>query len=371
MSTTIGELFIDLVVDAGKSELTVGNLVKSMGELEVASVGEIAVLAELASKLAQITDAQIKSALGLHQYTAETGASTQALQEWESAARHTAAGAGVVKPALLSISEQLEDIQRFGEGSHAPIRNLVNVLRDVSFSGLDPKHPEQLLERIRKSNIFQKMTPADQFGALRHAGLGDLLELEQMSQAKFLQYKKETVPMSDREIEKYRTIFDSMASIEAVAANIKRLIADWASDSTIAFLNKTLKLFQLELDSLKAIKEYYDNRKTGQSIISKTTPLAPEAVKDVGKDLWSMAKALIFLNTGYSMKSGSVENALSPASNRTPINYTPKSGSASMTNNWNINGSTFTVAQLKKVVRDEMTWLHQEIAPQVDPMMLR
>lgn len=293
MSTSIGEFFIDLVVDAGKGELTVGNLVKSMGELEVASVGEIAVLAELANRLAQITDAAIRSALGFHEYEASVGGTSKALQEWQSAARHTTVSADTVRTSMMGISEQLEDIQRFGEASHAPIRNLVNTLRDVSFAGLTPKNPEELLKRIRQSHIFQGMNAADQFGVLRHAGLGGMLELMQMRQKDFDKYSKETTVMSEREIEKYNKIHDTMASIEAIAANIKRFIADWASDATIAFFEKVAKTLQLELDSLKEIRAYFDAKNAGETNQERALELAPEAVSETKSALWETLKAIV------------------------------------------------------------------------------
>ena len=54
--TSVGEFFLNINVDAGKGELTLSGLVTQMGELEVASVGEIAVLAELALKIAEVTE---------------------------------------------------------------------------------------------------------------------------------------------------------------------------------------------------------------------------------------------------------------------------------------------------------------------------
>lgn len=364
MSTTIGEFFLDIVVDAGKGEMTVGNLVKSMGDLEVASVGEIAVLAELASKLAQITDASIKSALGLHHYTAETGASTKALQEWESAARHTTVSAQTVEQSMLGISEQLEDIQRFGAGSNAPIRNLVNTLKDVNFSGLTPNKPEELLKRIRESPIFKRMSAADQFGVLRHAGLGDMLELMQMSQSRFLKYSKETVPMSDREVEKYRQIRDSVATIEAISANIKRLISDWASDKTIDFLKKTAEVLQLELDSLKSIREFFDKRKPGETITSRTSELAPAAAKEIPDVMGRLIRGAIWGALGSYPTLG--EESVAPSSQRLIQPATNKSTTVNLRPVVNINGSGLNEHQLAEVAKKAFNHLLQEVAPQIN-----
>lgn len=370
MSTSIGEFFVDLVVDAGKGELTVGNLVKSMGELEVASVGEIAVLAELADKLAQITDAAIKSALGFHTYTAQTGASTKALQEWQSAARHTAAGADVVEPALLGISEQLEDIQRFGQGSHAPIRNLVETLKDVNFEGLDPKKPEELLRRIRESTTFKAMTAPDQFGILRHAGLADMLELLTMKQQDFLKYSKETTPMSEREIEKYQKIHNSMASIEAIAANIKRLIADWSSDAVISFLDKTAKTLQLELDSLAKIKEFFETRKTGETVTGRTKELLPAAKGELPGLFMNMIRAGLFGSTGFLLPQ-TVGAAVPPSSNYVAPTYTPRATAVNFNPTTNINGTSLNEHQLRGVVKGVFDDLLQQLPAQIDPLKLR
>lgn len=360
--TTVGEFVLSLVVDAGKGEITVGNLVSKMGELEVASVGEIAVLGELATKLAEITDAAVKTALGLHEFEAKTGSNSEALQQWESAARHTAAGAGVVEKAFLGISEQLEDIQRFGLTT-GPIRNLVNTLKDVNFQGLSPAHPEELLKRIRDSAIFKKMSPADQFGILRHAGLGDMLELMQMSQKEFQKYSKETTPMSEREIEKYRKIHDSMATIEAIAANIKRLIADWASDATLAFLQKTADILKLELKSLQEIKDFMDKRKPGETAADRLKALAPEA-KTEGSNL---LRLLVDPSYREQVLVRAKESAVAESALVGGGPEVSRNTQVSMRNTVNINGSKLTEEQLSHAVKKVFTEVIQELPAQIDP----
>lgn len=271
----IGEFFVELLVDAGKGELTIGNLVKGMGALEVASVGEVAVLYQLATQLAKITDSAINSALGLHHYAAATGASTKALQEWQSAARHTTVSADQVEQAMLGISEQLEDIRDFGQVT-GPLKNLLEPLKGkMSFEGLTAEHPEEVLKRIRTA--MQGIPAARQEAILRHAGLGSMLELIQMSQKDFAKFSKEAGFQSEREIEKYRKIHSQFATIENTTIRIKNFIADWFSDTTLVALSKIGEILKTEYESLVQIRAYMDSRKPGETAVDRLKELKPEA----------------------------------------------------------------------------------------------
>lgn len=275
MATTIGEFALSLVVDAGKGELTIGNLVASMGELEVASVGEIAILVELAKALVAITEATMKTSLGLALYAHQTGASSQALEEWQSAARHTQTSAADVASTFLNVSKALEDIKM---GKSNELINAISFLH-ISLRGLDASHPERFLERVHAAILKTKLS-ADQFLALRSSGLGQMLEVMQMPMAKFDAAKKESGTTSEREKSKYQEIFDQMATIENISIRIKRLISDWFSDSTVAGFKEIAHILEVEYESLKTIQEYMQSDNSGKTTSQKIKALGSEAANE-------------------------------------------------------------------------------------------
>lgn len=108
--TGIGEFYISLLVEAASGQVTVGNLVQSFGELEIATLAEIGLLFELAVQLARITDAGIQASLGFAQFSMHTGLSAQELQKWQIVAAQSHASAEEVTGSVENLTKHLANL---------------------------------------------------------------------------------------------------------------------------------------------------------------------------------------------------------------------------------------------------------------------
>lgn len=293
MSVTVGEFFIDLVVNASNGELTLGNLVKSMGDLEVASVGEIAILAELANKLTAITKASIESAIGLKDYSSSTGASTLELQKWQNAAQHVNVDINTMRHALEGVSHNLAAGKL---GNFGALANLSYILKQSKLSLQDFKaeQPEKLLEALRKSEFFQKLPEGEQFKFLSESGLGAIqaaLQLKRMSEDQFKTWSEEGPLLREDEIKKWDDVNSSLISVREISSKIKEIIAGWFSEDMQAGLLMTTKLLGAAANAMDPTKEH-----------GTATQFATGVVKDIvnpmqlGRDFYAAGKSW-----GFSM----------------------------------------------------------------------
>lgn len=353
MSTTIGEFALNLIVDAGKGELTLNNLVAQMGELEVASVGEIAVLAELAKTLISITEATIHTSMGLELYTHQTGASTQALEEWQSAARHTSVSADTVAQSFLTVSEKMEDLKK-GAGPS----DLLNVIKflHISLDGLNASNPEKFMERVHAAILKTKLS-ADQLFALRHSGLGGMLEVFQMPMEKFDRAKMEAGSYSQRELDKYQEMHDEMATIENTAIRIKRVIADWFSEGVIESAKGFSENFKWSADVAELAQKTLSPLKTGETAVTRKNEVAPMATQFI-IDFFFKHPDLI--KRMFENQAPGVPNY--PAM---PMKE-PKTAQNNFNTTNHFNGSKMSHAELADAVASGISSVHQRVAAQLD-----
>lgn len=272
----IGEFFIDLVVDAAKGELTVGNLIKSMGELEVASVGELAVLAALANKFEQVTKATIASSQALYDYHAMTGASSESLQKWQGVAAHI--GMTDVKQ-LQEIFKNLTIALDFGHrtGNYGGLEKLFEVLPKLGpfLQNTPADKPEKILEFFRNSPEFQRLASATKLDYLTQAGNG-LAALQRavtqgpggISPSDFAAYQKEIEILNQQQRDSQNEAGDWLTSAEAQARRIGVIVSKWFGPETLGFL-------KLEAESLKTIADWLDtvDTKKGKASVGKSVLL--------------------------------------------------------------------------------------------------
>lgn len=108
--TGIGEFFVSIGVDAAQGEITVGNLVQSFGELEIATLAEIGLLWEMGVALAKVVDEGMKASLGFEQFTMHTGLSAQELQKWQIIAQQSHASAEDVTSSVEALTKHLANL---------------------------------------------------------------------------------------------------------------------------------------------------------------------------------------------------------------------------------------------------------------------
>lgn len=249
----IGEFVIDLFVDAAKGELTIGELIKTMGALEVASVGEIAVLTALADKLVDVTKASMATAIGLEEYAAATGGSTEALEKWQAAGKMVGIENETIASSLIAISQGLVGIKKYGEA--APIMNLLHPLK-MSMEKYKESSPEQLLQGIRENALFQRMEAAEQRFVLGKAGLAGMQRILSkrdggISDKQFSQFIRDAGTMSHKDIKQFEAMHQGFLTIEALSKRIGLNISKWFSGDIMNFL-------KTEISALRVIADFTD-----------------------------------------------------------------------------------------------------------------
>lgn len=356
----IGEFFISLFVDAGKGELTVGNLVQSMGALEVATVGEIAALFALANKLATITDLSIKSALGFEAYASATGASTKALQEWQAVGAHVGITGETVASSLAAISQGLVGLKKFGENS--PLANLLQPLH-MSLEKYKNEKPEKLLEDIRNNPFFQQMDAATKVFVLQKAGIAGMLRALSkgeggVSDENFNRFISEAGAMPKSDIDRYQEINSQFVSVWEITKRIQQVIASWFSKELLTTLN-------FVVGALHTIAEFIDNRKkhtvagdigkivtSGQGGMENLSNMPPEQAAGMAIKMISayMKAALSSENSLKSFINGPLYDLLGPDE------FNPKKTSPTFNINHNsvtnIHGATLGKNEMRDAIKD-------------------
>lgn len=287
MSTTIGEFAISLFVDAGKGELTLGNLVSSMGSLEAASVGEIAVLYELGKVLSTLTDRAINLSVGLTNYATATGASTEKLQQWQHVAEHAGISAQTMESALRSISSNLA--KGAFSGDYGNLKNLGLLLErsNLTLKDFKAEHPEELLEKIRASSFFQSLPNATQDMLLASAGLNSVLgalQKSRISDEEFARYMKEGGFIREEDRKKLNEVHEEFVSIYQIVNRIGNIISTWFSGDAFS----TLKDLRKVLSGLADISEKPAVKTVAQSGFRTARRIASDIVLGNSLDLLSV-----------------------------------------------------------------------------------
>lgn len=232
----IGEFFIDLVVDTASGELTVGNLVTKMGELEVASVGTLGVLIELSEKLASFTDTAIKSSLGLKDYTTLTGDNSMELQKWVRVAEHVQVSGEAVTSTFKSLRESITELHATGQGKLLPLAQRFGL--DLSGKDLSP---EKILEALRASKEYQQMTNAEKTLWLAKVGIDPLIARElDLVKSQFEGIGTEFSGISEKGQKKFFEMAMLLTDIHHFAQQIIIDIAEWDADPILRTLHSVV-----------------------------------------------------------------------------------------------------------------------------------
>jgi hypothetical protein len=246
----LGEFFIELVVDAGEGVLTLGNLVKMMGELEAVSVGELAVLFEMAEKLANMTMAAVGTALSIEQVVAKTGVSQREFQKWSSIVSQAHVTAEAFSQATVGVGQALTDL-RHGVGGQELLS--LNRVLGIDLSKFDSKHVFELFEAIRNSSKFRAMSTEEQDELLRKTGdgLSGILLYLQKSNAEIEEYSGHTASFSKQGYKDLLGIATAMASLTQDAKGFGDEIAQWNAPKLLKVLQTAEKIIKWLRDEFR------------------------------------------------------------------------------------------------------------------------
>ena len=229
----LSEFFIEIIVDAEKGQLTVGDLIKKFGMLEAATLGEIGALLELAQGFAGIVEHSMGVAKGLNMISQENDISIVKLQKWGEAAAEAGWNAAALTSAAVKTSDAIADLQLTGQG---PLMILQHDL-GVNLAGLDPRDPFGLWMRIKDSMDHGKMKGMlapyikDLFGK---AGLDpDLMMVLKMTNAQRLAAMSHTSPMTADSMKTYVEMTTEFTILKAKSDNLRHSISDWAAPTMV------------------------------------------------------------------------------------------------------------------------------------------
>lgn len=222
----LGEFFIDLFVDSANGELTVGNLVTKMGELEATTLGALGILAEFAKHLAAMTDASINASLSLQDMNTLTGVNTQELQKWIRVAEHLNVPVENVLSTFKNLSSALAQFKTTGDG---PLLALVRFFHIIP-SKNSLKTVQDILEAIRKSKTYQGLPEDQKTLLLGKIGIAPLMARElnlTANQFDTIGNKLEGISAAGQQnfIEMASILSDIMADIKQVGTYISELDA--------------------------------------------------------------------------------------------------------------------------------------------------
>lgn len=271
----IGEFFIDLIVDSSKGELTVGDLVTKMGQLEAATVGAVGVVFELASKLASFTDVSIRSALGLEEYATLTGESAQELQKWQRVAEQAHVSGDAVTNTLKHLSASIAEVARGGAGGLKPLVDALGI-------DLTGKGPTQILDAIRKSQVFAALPARQKTDLLTKVGIDPMLaNVFKLTDAEFKKAADLVEGISEHGQEQFLKMSTALTQIGMIAKQLTIDIAEWDASAFLGTL-------QTILGTLNQIRAWFkeDIKQTSDDQV-QMFDLAMRPLSEKSKGIWS------------------------------------------------------------------------------------
>lgn len=267
--TGIGEFYISLFVDAADGGLTVSNLVQGFGQLEIATIGEIALLWELGTMLARFTDAGIKASLGFEQFTMHTGLSAQALQHWQIVAEQSHASAQDVAGSAENLTKHLANLA-VGIPDAA-----LGSLQQLGISAFDAsgrlKTAFEIFGEIRARLGVITQDAGQQERIL--AGLGispNMRETFLLADALFNKRGALVPGMSGDQEKQFDHLRETMVQIELLARQIGINIASWTSPAVQKILDVIKSVDVLLLKGGAAWSEAFHRAFAAQEQAQKT-----------------------------------------------------------------------------------------------------
>ena len=316
----LGEFFLEIAVDAEKGELTVGNLIKKMGMLEVATLGEVAALIELAQGFAALVTDSMETAHSLHQISVKTGINITALQRWTQVAKEAGWSGDELASSAQRISKSLVDM-RLGAGS-----SLTSLTPFISFEGIDASKPWEVIERIRKSKELMSMKTPELSSRLEKAGIdpGWMMVLK-MRQADIQKAMNNGFVMSDQHQHMLTEVNKEMAVLSGRSAKLRGNIAAWAAPELL----RDLKLAVEYIDRLDAF--FLKHQDDISRVLEMTWKATKAAVTPHGSDSRKeFFEYIVNLKERMDARSAGAVNPVSPSnpaalgSSRGPISISSK-----------------------------------------------
>lgn len=209
MATSVGEFVLNLAVDATSGNLSVNKLVSSLGELDVASVGTVGIIAKVSESLWSMAKAATQTAVELTALNAITGADPKIVQQWEYAAEQVTGHTGTIIKAIQAVNDM--NIKRTREGV---VPNAIGFFGSSMYKFDEKGNPvyKTLMDYIKEfsspTSLYQMRSRESQVGGLRglFGGAGDdvYMIIEAMKKGQF--HPEDRSVLSDRQVRDLKTV---------------------------------------------------------------------------------------------------------------------------------------------------------------------
>lgn len=229
----LGEFFLSVVVDATTGQLTIKNLISSIGDLEAITVAQIGAFFEMANAIAEVTESTMKASLGIERNVSGLDMHADAMQRWQNVAKET----------LLTTPEEMADAIKYLSQGIAdynlgkPMAGGFQTLIDRF--GIDftkQKTSAEMLNQIIKAlNTNLKDSPENEKLELLKTGgpLGGLLAVAELSEAKRRAAYENAPIISEAEMRKMHELASEFHEIQKVSTRIGELIAGWVAPKVV------------------------------------------------------------------------------------------------------------------------------------------
>lgn len=230
---SVGELFLELFFKADTIKLK--DFINSVGELNMSSIASSMGLAGLYDGINKVLTAASTTAIGLHTFGAETGISTEKIDQFDNATRKAGLGADVFKNAVASMQDKITAMQLTGADSGF----FSGVL------GLDPYEAIDAIDMVEKaiSRIKEQFPPNMRRWAMHQAGIPSELLAVDFSKARqeLFQSEDQTAKLMDY----VKATTDLTIAIERLRDDIAVFIAPIIS-ATAGEISKVNKIGRKE-----------------------------------------------------------------------------------------------------------------------------
>jgi hypothetical protein len=126
MAVKVGEFFLEMLVDAASGNLSVRQLIGSLGELDVASATSVGIIGKIADTLWNLTKAAVGTAVEVSALADITGVDPKLAQQWDKAAERVVHHAGSIVKAIQAVHEIQKRIAT-GEGPPAALTGILGL----------------------------------------------------------------------------------------------------------------------------------------------------------------------------------------------------------------------------------------------------
>lgn len=173
MAQKVGEMFISILVDTAKGDLSVKGLVGRMGELNVASLTGIGSMTAMAGALEDMVSGSIDTAHHLRILRDTFSLNTMEVQRWQAVGSAAGLSADQMAASLGNLASQINHLKKFGEG---PMMGVMPILERYGMK--DPRTmqaPQFLSELMRIAPLMDKMQPGMLLTIMEQLGHSELL----------------------------------------------------------------------------------------------------------------------------------------------------------------------------------------------------